>query len=77
MQLVNEQNDLSLRIFNLFKHRFQPIFEFAAILRSRQHGSKIKSHYSLIPQDFGDIARDNSLCESFDDGGFADTRFAD
>ena len=37
MQFVNEQDDLAFRLFNLFQHRLEPIFEFTAVLRTRQH----------------------------------------
>ena len=34
VQLVDEQNDPSLRVLYLFQYCFQPVFKFAAILRT-------------------------------------------
>ena len=55
----------------------QAIFEFAAILRARQHRPQIQRDDSLVLQHFGHVAGDDSLRESFDNRSLAHTRFAD
>ncbi len=77
MQLVDEQDDLSIRIFNLFKHGLQPVFKLAAILRSRHHRSQIEPNDPLVLQRLRHIARDNPLRQPFDNRRFADTWLAD
>ena len=77
VQLVDEENDLALRVFDFFQHRFQAVFKFAAILRAGQHGAQIERHDALVLQDFGHVAGNDALRETFDDGGLADAGLAD
>ncbi len=77
VQLVDEENDLSLRVFNLFEHGFQAVFEFAAILRAGQHRSQIERDHALVLQNFRHVAGDDALREAFDDGRLANAGFAD
>jgi hypothetical protein len=72
-----KQNDLSLRVFDFFQHGLQAVFEFAAILRARQHRSQIERDHALVLQNFGHVAGDDALRQAFDDGGLAHARLAD
>ena len=77
MQFINEQDDLALRVFDFLQHSFQTIFELAAILRASQHGSEIEADHTFVLQNLGNIAGDDSLGETLDDGGLSDPRLAD
>ena len=77
MQLIDKQNDLTLGGFDLFEHSLQTIFELAAIFRTGQHRTKIKSHQALIPERLRNVAGYDSLRQPFDDRRFTDAGFAD
>ena len=77
VQLVDEQDDLSLRLLDLLQHGLQAVFELAAILRARQHRAQIERHHALVLQLLGHIAGDDALRQAFDDGGLADAGLAD
>ena len=76
MQLINEKNDLALRVLNFLQDSFQTIFELAAIFRAREHRAEIQSNEPFVAKRFGDVARNNSLSEPFYDCRFADAGFA-
>ena len=75
VQLIDEQNDLAIRLFNVLEHRLEPVFKLAAILRSRQHGAKVERDHALVAQQFGHIAGDDTPRQAFDNGGLAHARF--
>ena len=77
VQLVDEQDDLSRRIFNLLQHGFQAVFKLAAVFCARQHRTQIQRHHTLVLQPFGHIARDDALRQAFDNGGLAYARLSD
>ena len=77
VQLVDEQNDMSLRVFNLFQNGFETIFKLAAILRTREHRAEIECDESLVTQCLRHVAGDDALRQTLDDCGFADARLAD
>src|SRR5439155_25418124 len=77
VQLVDEENDLALRVLDFLEDGFEAIFEFAAIFCASEHGSEIKSNYALVLQDFGYVAGDDALSEAFDDSSFANAGLAD
>ena len=77
MQLVDEENNLALRVFDFLQHSLEAVFEFAAILCSRQHGSEIERDHALVLEDFRHVAGNDALGKAFNNGSLADTRFAD
>src|SRR6185436_1371041 len=50
---------------------------FAPVLRAGDQGTHVHRNDSLVLQTFGHVAADDSQCQTFDDGGLADARFAD
>jgi hypothetical protein len=48
VQFVDEQDDLPLRIGHFFQERFETIFEFAAVLCAREHGSDVQGDNSFV-----------------------------
>ena len=77
VQLVDEENDLSLGVGDLLEDRLQPFFEFAAILRAGDQRAHVERHDALALQAFGNVAADDAPRESLDDGRLADARLAD
>src|SRR5664279_6584014 len=76
MQLINEQDDLPLRLLNLFQYRLQAIFEFAAILSAGQHRAQIERYHALVLQLLRNVARYDALRQTFNDRGLTHARFA-
>ncbi len=62
---------------DFLEHRFQAIFEFAAIFCSGHKRGEIQRHDTFRTQHFWNVARDNALREAFDDSGLADAGLAD
>ena len=77
MQLVDEQDDLTVRLLDLAQHRLQAILELAAVLSACDHGAQVERDDVVIFQAGRDVAGDDALRQAFDDGGFADAGLAD
>ena len=77
VQFVDEQDDLSLGIFNLFENGLKSVFEFAAVFCPSEHRTEIKCDDALVLKTLGHVAGNDTLCEPFDDGGLAYSGFAD
>src|SRR5262249_41191986 len=77
VKLIDEQDDLALRVFDFFQNGLQAVFELATILRAGEHGAQIKGNDALIFQNFRDVTRDDALSKAFNNGGLADAGLAD
>ena len=77
MQLVDEQDDFLLRVFDLFQNRFEAVLELPSVLRSGQNRTEIERNYALISQHFGNVAGNNPLRQPFNDRRFPHAGFAD
>ena len=75
VDLIDKRDDLTGRIDDLFEHRLEPLFEFAAVLRARQHGGNIEADQASVLEALGHITVGDAASESLDDGGLAHTRF--
>ncbi len=62
---------------HFLQYRLQTLFKLAAKLRPRDQRAHIQRYNALFFQALRHIAAHNSLCETFYDGGFADSRLAD
>src|SRR4029434_2884778 len=69
VQLIDEEDDLPLRVFDFLQHGFQTIFELTTIFRAGQHGPEVKPYDALVLQNLRNVAGNDSLRESFYDGG--------
>ncbi len=76
VQLVDEEDDLSLGVGDFLQHRLEAFFELAAILRTGDECAHVERDDTLVAQAFGDVAADDALGETFDDRRLADARFA-
>ena len=77
VKFVDEGDDLAVGTFDFVKNSLEAFFEFATVLRARNHSGQIKSDQLLVLQRFGDVASDDSLSEAFDDGGLTDAGLTD
>ena len=77
MQLVDEENDLAVGLFDLAQDGLEAIFKFAAELGSGEHRSQVKRDDALVAQDVRDVAEEDAACEALDDGCFAHAGLAD
>ncbi len=76
MDLVDEE----YRLFLLKKdvhHLFYPFFEIAPEFRARQKGPHIEAVNGVILQEGRNVARNDTLCQSFGDRRFAHARLSD
>ena len=77
VQFVDEEDDLAIGFGDFFKDGFEAVFEFAAIFGAGDEGAHVEAYDTFVFEACGDVAVDDALGESFDDGGFADAGFAD
>ena len=77
VDFVDEEDDSALRFDDFVEDCFEAFFKFAPKLGSCNKGTEIEGYDSLFFQAFGDVTCDDTAGEPFDDGGFADSGFAD
>ena len=76
VDLIDKRDDFAGRIDDLFEHRLEPLFELAAVLRARQHGSDIETDEASVLEALGYIAIGNAASETLDNGGLTHAGFA-
>ena len=77
VQLVDEGDHLALGALDLLEHRLEPLLELAAVLRAGDHRGQVEAEHPLALERVRDVARDDALGQSLDDGGLADAGLAD
>src|SRR5687768_3772326 len=77
VELVDEQDDLTLGFRDLLQDRLQALLELASILGAGDQRSHIESKNLLVLQAFRHIPADDALRQALDDGGLADTWLTD
>jgi hypothetical protein len=77
VQLVDEQDQLALRVADLLQHRLQPLLELAAVLRAGKQRADVERPHALPFQRLGDVARNDPLREPLHDRRLARARLAD
>ena len=77
MQLIDKENNLSIRILDIIKNRLQTLLKLTTIFRTCDQRSHIQSEKFLIFQSFRDISLHNTLRQTFDHSGLTNTRFTD
>ena len=73
MQLINEEDDFAFRLFDLVQNALQTFLKLAAVLSARDQRTHIQTEHGTVLQIFGHITAHDTLCQSFGDGGLADT----
>ena len=77
VELVDEADDLAVRLGDLAEHGLQAVLELAAVLRPGDEGAQVERHEALALQALGDVPRHDALGQPLDDGRLADARLAD
>ena len=77
VQLVDEHDDLALRVGDLLEHGLQAILELAPVLGAGHHRAQVERDQPAVLEALGHIARDDPLGQALDDRGLADARLAD
>jgi hypothetical protein len=77
VQLVDEEDDLAVGVFDLLEEGLEAVFEFAAIFCACDHAGEVEGDDTLVFEYLGDIAEDDAAGEAFDDGGLAYAGFTD
>src|SRR5207302_5909072 len=72
-----DEQDGVLERFQLLYHRFDALFEIAAVTRAGDQRAHIERVYGAVLQDFRNFALDDLARKAFGNGGFADARIAD
>ena len=66
VQLVDKQDDLALGILHFLEHGLEPLFKFAAILRTGNQCAHVERHNAPVLQAFRYIAAHDALRQPFD-----------
>ncbi len=77
VQLVEEEDDLPLRVLHLGEHRFQPLLELAAVFRAGQQRADVERDHAAVAQALRHVAVDDPLRQPLDDRRLADPGVAD
>ena len=76
VELVDEEDHLSLRIANLLEHGLQPLFELPTVFRAGDQGAHVERHDAFVLQALRHVAPHDAAGEPFDNGGLAHARLA-
>ncbi len=77
VELVDEQDDLALRVGDFLQDRLQPLFELATVLRAGDERSHVEGDDALALQALRDVAAHDAPGEAFDNRCLADAGLAD
>ena len=77
VQLVDEENDLAVGFGDRLEDGLEAILELTAILGARDQRAHVEGHHLAAAERLRNIARDDALGQTFDDGGLADAGLAD
>ena len=77
VHLVDEGDDAAVGCLDLVERGLETLFELAAVLRTRDHGTEIQGHESLVLETLRHVTVDDPLGETFGDGRLADAGLTD
>src|SRR3954447_2123764 len=77
VELVEEQDDLPVRVLDLLEDGLEALLELAAELGASDERAKVERDDALVLQALGDVAADDPLGEALGDRGLADAGLAD
>ena len=75
--LVDEEDDLAVRLGDFLDDGLEPVLELAAVLRAGDQRAHVERDELLVCRDRGHVAVDDANREAFDDRGLADAGLAD
>ena len=77
VELVDEQDDLALRVLDLVEDGLEPLLELAAVLRAGEQCADVEGDHAPALERLGHVAVDDPLGEALDDRRLADAGVAD
>ena len=77
VELVDEEDDLAVRLLDFLENRLEALLELAAVLRAREHRAEVERDDALVLQRLGNVARGDAPREPLDDRRLADAGVAD
>ena len=77
VQLVDEENDLSVGLLDFLQDGLEALLELAAKLRAGDHRAEVERDDALVLQRLGHVAGGDAAGEALDDGRLADAGVAD
>ena len=77
VQLVDEEDDLALRVLDGLEHGLEPLLELAAVLRAGDERAHVERHDALALEAFGHVAPHDALGQALHDRRLADAGRAD
>jgi hypothetical protein len=77
VKLVDEEDDLAVRVGDLLEDGLEALLELAAVLRAGDERAHVERHDSPVLQAFRHIAAHDALREPFGDRRLADARVSD
>ena len=77
MQLINEQQNLSVAGLNLLQYRFQTLLKLAPVFGACHQGTHIEGKHLFILQGFRHIALDDTLRQPLHNGSLSNARLTD
>ncbi len=77
VQLIDEENDLAVRLLDFLEDALEPVLELATVLGASHECAHIELDELLVAQGGRHIAVNDTLGQALDDSGLADTRLAD
>ena len=77
VELVDEEDDLSVGLGDLVNDRLEALLELTAKLRPRHQRAEVELEDALVFEGIGHVAADHPLGEPLDDGRLSHARIAD
>src|SRR5439155_10524568 len=77
VELVDEQDDLTLARGDLLQDGLEPLLELAAVLRAGEERADVQLEDALVLETLGHVAAHDALRETLDDRGLAHAGLAD
>ncbi len=77
VQLVDEQDDLTLLLGQVLEHSLEPLLEFAAEFRAGDQRAHVERQDALVLQSLGHLTIDDAQRQALDDRGLAHAGIAD
>ena len=77
VELVDEQQDASLRCLHLRQDCLHSLLELAPVLRAGDQGRQVQREHGLVAKALGHVLTQDPLGKALHDGGLSDTGLAD
>ena len=77
MQLINKENNLAVRLLDILKDCFKPLFKLAPILGTGYQSTHIQREYLLVLKSCRNISAGNSLGQRLNYCSLTNTGFTD